>query len=307
MPHASPRTLTTALSLGALLVVTACAPDDPSATGQEEPSPEPTATAETVTDDPQSPEPEEPEAEETEQEEPDETNEDTTEEPGTGEAELPPGGTERLEEITVDGEPFQAHTGVSAEEAEGAEAGVAGLADEDLPLEVHGAPSSDAEVVAELGQLDAVLLAGRGWLPPDEAEGGGGWTEIQLADGYGWVQGNLYFFGRTEDVTEVYTDEVPPAEEEHQIARSVAERAAEGEDLTDDEGEPVGPDWEMISSPQDYGEEFYRADVLGMLDDSVAGERLFIHVDQVSDEFQLAQVERTLICYRGVSDSGLCV
>lgn len=48
------RTLTTALGLGAMLVVTACAPDDPSATGQEEPSPEPTVT-ETVTDEPQSP------------------------------------------------------------------------------------------------------------------------------------------------------------------------------------------------------------------------------------------------------------
>ena len=289
-----------------MLVVTACAPDDPSATGQEEPSPEPTVT-ETVTDEPQSPEAEDPEAEETEEEEPDETTEDVTEEPGNGDGGLPPGGTERLDEITVDGEPFQAHTGVSAEEAEGEEAGVAGLADEDLPLEVRGAPSNDAEVVAELGQLDAVLLAGRGWLPPDEAEAEGSWTEIQLADGYGWVQGHLYYFGRTEDITEAYIDEVPPAEDEHQIAQSVAERAAESEDLTDDEGEPIGPDWEMISSPQDYGEEFYRADVVGMLDDSVAGERLFVHVDQVSDGFQLAQVERTLICYRGVSDDGLCV
>lgn len=305
MPTASLRTPTTALGLGALLAVAACAPDDPAVTEDETP-PEPTVT-ETVTDEPEDTQAEEPEAEETEQEELEEATEDVPDEPGAGESDLPPGGTDRLDEITEDGEPFDAHTGVSAEEAEGQEAGVAGLGDEDVPLEVRGAPSSEAEVVAELGQLDAVLLAGRGWLPPDGAEAEGSWTEIQLADGYGWVQGNLYFFGVTEDITEAYIDDVPPAEDEHQIARSVAERATEGEDLTDGEGQPLGPDWEMISSPQDYGEEFYRLDVLGMLDDSVAGERLFVHVDQVSDGFQLAQVERTLICYRGVSDGGRCV
>lgn len=306
LPPASVKMSTPTLGLGALLAVTACAPDDSDPTGQEEPSPGPTVT-ETLTEEPQSPEAGEPEAEATEPEEPDEGTGDIPEEPGAGASGLPPGGTERLDEITVDGEPFQAHTGVSAEAAEGEEAGIAGLADEDAPLEVRGAPSSDAEVVAELGQLDAVLLAGRGWLPPDDTEGGGSWTEVQLADGYGWVQGNLYYFGRTEDITGAYIDEVPPAEDEHQIAQSVAERASEGEDLTDDDGQPIGSDWEMISSPQDYGEEFYRVDVLGMLDDSVAGERLFIHIDQVSDGFQLNQVERTLICYRGVSDEGRCV
>lgn len=299
------RTPATGLGLGALLAVTACAPDDTAVT-EDETSPEPTVT-ETVTEEPEDTQAEEPEAEETGQEEPEEATDAVPDEPGAGESDLPPGGTDRLDEITEDGEPFDAHTGVSAEAAEGEEAGVAGLSDDDAPLEVRGAPSHDAELVAELGQLDALLLGGRGWLPPDEAEEQSSWTEIQLADGYGWVQGSIYFFGRTEDVTETYIDDVPPAEEEHQIARSVAEEAAEGEDLTDDESEPLGPDWEMISSPQDYGEDFYRMDVLGMLDDSVAGERLFVHVDQVSDGFQLSQVERTVICHRGVSDDGRCV
>lgn len=286
-----------ALGLGALLALVACAPEDADGT-EDEVSPEPTAT-ETVTEDPED------SAAGGEHSDP---ADEPDEEPPAEESDLPPGGAERLEEITEDGEAAQLPGHISAEEAEGAEAGVAGLASEDMPLEVHAAPAPDAEVVAELGQLDAVLLGGRGWSPPEDAEEEGVWTEIQLADGYGWIQGGVYYFGNTEDITDTYIDEVPPAEDEREIAVSVAERAIESdEDLTDEEGEPVGPDWELISSPEDHGEEFYRIDVLGMMDDSRAGERLFISVDEVSDGYQLAQVERTLICYRGVSDRGSCV
>lgn len=79
------------------------------------------------------------------------------------------------------------------------------------------------------------------------------------------------------------------------------------EDMTDPDGEPIGPDWALISSPKDHGEEFYRADVMGYLDDSVAGERLFITVEGADGGYELVQVERSLICQRGVADGGLCL
>lgn len=77
--------------------------------------------------------------------------------------------------------------------------------------------------------------------------------------------------------------------------------------MTDDEGESMGPDWTLISTPEDYEEEFYRLDVLGMMDDSVGGQRLFVTVEEAADGYELAQVESTQLCLRGVSEDGLCL
>ncbi|NDK32642.1 hypothetical protein [Nesterenkonia haasae] len=299
-----------ALSSLSLLTLTACGGGNDAA-----PEPEPEETTQTET------ETEEPTATVTETvtaESPDEepTGEDDGEDPAPDEPEgdgVPPGGAERLTEGEFDGTIHGEETQTVYSD-EGAEVGAAGFAPEDGPLVVHAEPTRGSATVGELGPLDAVELAGRERHHPEDDEQGS-WTEIVLADGYGWMESGqighgagLYFFGETQDITEDYLDEVPPTEQSEAIVESVAERViGPDEQMMDAEGEPAGPDWALISSPEDTGEEFYRADVTGYLDDSLAGERLFITVEGVDGDYQLVQVERTLICQRGVGDDGLCL
>lgn len=195
----------------------------------------------------------------------------------------------------------------------GDEVGVAGLDPNDAPLEVYALPGEDSEVVAELQPTDAVVLTGRERnLNTSTDEGQGIWTEVQLADGYGWSQtAPFLYFGSTEDVTSDYIDEVPPTEEPRALAESVGERATGGEPGEDDAGEDAdaydyGPRWVVITEPEDFGEEFYRVDVTGAMSDSGAGHRFFVHVEQQADGYQLTEVEATALCYRGVGESGLC-
>lgn len=309
-------TTTTALSSAALLALAACAPEDDL---EPESDPEPAET-ETVT------ETEEPEGEqdtadpkpaetETVTEEPEDEEDPEETEPaetdGPPDDELPPGGTDRMadEDIQPDVHGEIQEGGHFSQEGE--EVGVAGLSGEDAPLEVWSEPGAEAEVVGELGPTDAALLGGREVRHADHQPGS--WTEVELADGYGWVNtvntdGSLYYFGLGEDITEEYVDEVPPAEDPQLIAEGVAERMTDDyEQGTTEDGEEYGASWTLVSTPEDHGEDFYRLDVLGMMDDSRAGYRLFATVEEHDDGYQLAQVERTQICSRGVSDDGLCV
>lgn len=53
----------------------------------------------------------------------------------------------------------------------------------------HGpGPHEDLEVVGELTSEDQVRLGGR---EVRAAYADGSWVEVELADGYGWVQGHL--------------------------------------------------------------------------------------------------------------------
>lgn len=208
--------------------------------------------------------------------------------------EVPAGGSEQVPEEELPGEDVELFY------QEGDELGVAGLDPEDAPLEVLEVPlEQDGDVVGELEPLDAVVVTGRQRQDPDDAEAGI-WTEVELADGYGWVEGGLAYFAGTEDVTEDYIDEVPPAEDAQTIAEGVAERAA-GEDT----GQDPGSEWTLISTPDDYGEDFYRLDVTGLMDDSLAGYRLFVTVEDTGEGYELTQVEQTQLCQRGVAE-GLC-
>lgn len=221
-----------------------------------------------------------------------------TEEPDEDEDEggLPPGGTDRMADEDFDesihGEHFELYFS-----GEGVEVGVAGIASDDAPLEVRAEPYSEAEVVAELDSLDAVLLGGRE-RSHTETEDEGIWTEVELADGYGWVPGHLYYFGSNEDVTEEQA-ELGSFDTPYDAAEAVFEMATES-------GDDNGRNWTLISSPEDFGEEFYRADVMGFMDDSVAGYRYFVYVEEVDGGYEVEQVETTLLCLRGVSDDGLC-
>ncbi|WP_300343519.1 hypothetical protein [Nesterenkonia sp.] len=223
---------------------------------------------------------------------------------GTADTQLPPGGAERMDEGDFH-EPLHGVEAPTYFSEEGAEVGFAGFTGEQ-PLTVRAAPTREAEVVGELGPLDAVLLGGRERNHP-ALEGQGTWAEVQLAEGHGWYEtgrsGSMLYFDRSEDLTEEYADQVPAAEDPQRIAESVAQRAAEQHA---EAGVP-GPEWTLISTPEDYGEDFYRLDVLGLADDSQAGYRLFVTAEPTAHGHQLHHVESTALCRRGVSDDGLCL
>lgn len=213
--------------------------------------------------------------------------------------EVPSGGSEQVPEDELPGEDVELYY------EQGEELGVAGLDPEEAPLEVFDLPlDQDGDVVGELEPLDAVTVTGRQRQDPDDPEAGI-WTEVELSDGYGWVDGGLTYFAGTEDVTEDYLHEVPPAEDAQTIAEGVAERAAG--DGPDQQREPERT---LISTPEDHGEDFYRLDVTGLQDDSVVGYRLFVTVEESGEEagegFELAEVEQTQLCRRGVTDDGSC-
>lgn len=199
-----------------------------------------------------------------------------------------PSPTQDPEEITVPGEQVETFFSTA-----GQEVGVAGLAPDQEPLEVRAVPSSEGETVAEIDRLGAVELAGREWNNP-ALEDEGYWAEVLVDGQRGWMlSGNLYHFAGTSDVTDDYAG-VPAADSAQAAAQAVAEDAARE------------ADWILLTTPEYAGEPFYRVDVTGMRDDSVAGERLFITVGENNGRYEVDEVERTLICQRGVSGD-LCV
>lgn len=176
---------------------------------------------------------------------------------------------------------------------EGQEVGVAGLVPDEEPLVVRSVPSHDGRQVAEVNRLGAVELAGREWNNPDH-QTLGYWAEVRVDGVQGWMpSANLYHFGGNTDVTEDYRD-VPAADGAHQLVNAVAEQAS------------GMADWIVLTTPDYAGEPFYRVDVTGMMDDSQAGERLFVTVGENNGSYEVEQVERTLLCHRGVS-GGLCL
>ncbi|TLP78977.1 hypothetical protein [Nesterenkonia sphaerica] len=242
--------------------------------------------------------------------------EDPDDEPGAeGEeppedGDVPPGGAERIPEGEFNDSVHGEETETFYSE-EGSEVGAAGFAQDEGPLVVPAEPTADAETVGELGPLDAVELGGR----ERQDDTSSSWIEVVLAEGYGWVESGqidrgagLFFFGETQDITDEYLHEVPPTESSEALVESLAEQVTgPEEEMLDAEGDPAGPRWTLVSSPADYDEEFYRVDVTGYLDDSLAGERLFITLEESGAGYELGQLERTLICRRGVADEGLCL
>lgn len=227
--------------------------------------------------------------------------------PGGG---LPPGGADRIDGEELDPTIHGKESAIGFYSEEGAEVGVAGLDPAADPLQVYAEPTRSSEVVGELESTDAVELGGRE-RQHREGQDQGPWTEIRLADGYGWLtsspeSGGIYWFGGTEEITGEITEEFTevasnedPLELVEAVGSARVERAGGGED-------GLGPSRVLVSEPKDFDEEFYRVDVTGMPDDSVSGERLFITLEDAGARYELREVRRTVICYRGVSDGGLC-
>lgn len=177
----------------------------------------------------------------------------------------------------------------------GQEVGVAGLAPESGPLPVRTVPAGDGMQIGEIDRLGAVTLAGREWNNPGQ-EDEGYWAEIHVDGKTGWVlSDHLFHFGENANVTGEY-EGVPPSGDPMGVVEAVASQSAGMEPAH----------WTLISTPQDFGEPFYRVDVTGMPDDAQAGERLFITVDENNGSFGVGQVDRTLVCARGTS-GGMCL
>lgn len=204
---------------------------------------------------------------------------------------LPPGGTDRRD--SVPGMPIDGFY-----DEPGDWVGVAGLAPWEAPLEARAEPFEGAEVVGELDSTDAMILAGRQIGHPTFPEEDH-WAEVKLADGYAWVPTqHLLFFGAYEDMTDDYIDDVGEYPTEYQAAEAVVDTVTDGVD---------GKEGQIITTPEGTGEAFYRADITGVPDTSIAGNRIFFWIEEAEAGYTVKKIDGTTLCRRGVSEEGLCV
>lgn len=186
MAHNTWRT-PVSLAAAALLALTACAEDeDPDPAGENaEPDVTETAAGQPEDSGQEDSEPEDADTDDADTvgSEPEEPEEETTEAADA----LPPGGADRIADEDIDpetqGEPTETNFS-----AEGEEIGFNEWARESI--EIWAAPpvpgdEDQTEPVAELAADDVVQLGGREILA---AQADGIWVEVELADGYGWVE-----------------------------------------------------------------------------------------------------------------------
>lgn len=187
-----------ALGTAALLALSACGDGDdadPDA-GEEQVS----VDEETVEEDPVEDETAEDESLEDEDDSDpvvsEEDESDLQADPENSEVELPAGGADRVADEDIDPETQGEPTETDFSE-EGAEIGFNESAAQNPPVNVYAAPpeitpesgpDDAAEVMAELNPDDVVLLGGRE-IAATNADGV--WVEIELADGFGWVESHL--------------------------------------------------------------------------------------------------------------------
>lgn len=181
----------------------------------------------------------------------------------------------------------------------GDEVAVVGVAHDDV-LNVRDAPGTDSEIVAELASTATGLIAtGRARSLPESI-----WFEIDVDDVTGWVSSAFVgYLGLTDDATaEVIAalGETPGAETMLDLGLVVAEVMASDE-----------PPSRIVMSVApvvgDLGEVTY--DVVGLGDDALGGVRLHVFGEAAEggEGFILSNVERTVICSRGVTDDGFCL
>lgn len=232
-----------------------------------------------------------------------------TDEPGTEPEETPEGRSGDTEGIGADDDATaperQGTDPVPEEELPGSDFGlyfseqgaavdVVGVPDGDV-LFVRELPDHTAQEVGRLSPTGDAVLAGR-----ERSVEHGIWAEIELADGVGWV--NSRYLGYLAEPGEDITGELTHDSGQEDASGLVADIAQERVDEHTLESD--APQWVLIQAPSDSP--VYRVDVFPFFDDAVYGERLEIHIEETADGAEVTQVQRTLICSRGVSD-GLCV
>ena len=130
------------------------------------------------------------------------------------------------------------------------------------------------------------------------------WYGIAVGGGTGWLNSSyIALVGSTDDATALVVDmhgSVPTAESMLELGALVAELFVGGES---------GTRVEVAKAPtvSDRGEVTY--DVIGLADDAVKGYRLHVFGEPQEGlgPFVLDVVERTSLCWRGVTDDGLCI
>jgi hypothetical protein len=183
--------------------------------------------------------------------------------------------------------------------AAGDELAVVGVAYDDV-LNVRAAPGTDSEVIAELAPTATDLIGtGRARALPDSI-----WFEVEVEGMTGWVSSAFVgYLGLTDDATAEVIEtlgETPGAETMLDLGLIVAEAMAS-------EDPPSRIVMSVAPSVGDLGEVTY--DVVGLGDDALGGFRLHVFGDPAEggEAFVLSNVERTLICSRGVTADGFCV
>jgi hypothetical protein len=183
--------------------------------------------------------------------------------------------------------------------AAGDELAVVGVAYDDV-LNVRAAPGTDSEVIAELAPTATDLIGtGRARALP-----GSIWFEVEVEGMTGWVSSAFVgYLGLTDDATAEVIEtlgETPGAETMLDLGLIVAEAMAS-------EDPPSRIVMSVAPSVGDLGEVTY--DVVGLGDDALGGFRLHVFGDPAEggEAFVLSNVERTLICSRGVTADGFCV
>lgn len=171
--------------------------------------------------------------------------------------------------------------------------------DRDDVLNVRRGPGTDEQVIATLAPdaADVVTTGAARSLPSSI------WYEVEVDGGTGWV--NSFFLalpGVVDDITSQVVEDlggIPTAETLVELGELVAGTRAS----TDVESRIVVS---VAPSVGDLGE--ITMDVLGFADDAAAGERLhvFAQEDESGELFGLRSVEATILCFRGVSEGGLC-
>jgi hypothetical protein len=181
----------------------------------------------------------------------------------------------------------------------GAELAVVGVEHDDV-LNVRVAPGIESETVAELAPTATGLFA----TGHHRSLPGSIWYQVAVDDVTGWVSGAFVgYLGLTDDATaEVIAilAETPNSETMLDLGLIVAEVMASDE-----------PSSRTVMSVAptvgDLGEVTY--DIVGLGDDALGGVRLHVFGEPAEggEGFVLSNVERTIICSRGVTPDGFCI
>lgn len=172
--------------------------------------------------------------------------------------------------------------------------------DYDDVLNVRAGPGTEYGIVTTLPPASSdLVVTGEARLLPSSV-----WYEIEFGTATGWVNAwYLAFPGATDDAASLVVTEqgsIPVASTMLGLGSIVAKHFVDDEVLS-----TVA----VVTEPSvgDFGEVTY--DVVGLADDAIKGYRLHIFGRQDGGEgpFSLYAVERTLLCWRGVTSGGLCI
>jgi uncharacterized protein YraI len=177
--------------------------------------------------------------------------------------------------------------------------GVVGVAFDDS-LNVRTGPGIGYEIVATLPPMATDIgVTGRTRLFPSSL-----WYEIDAGGLIGWVNTSyIALLGATDDATSEIVaihGSIPSADTMPALGAIVTSYYAR---------EESGSTVNVTAAPSvgSLGEITY--DVVGLADDAILGYRLHVfgQQDEGAGPFSLYSVERTSLCWRGVTDDGLCV